>query len=1215
LCVDVNGKLEWVDACGLLPILGLESIYEIAFDSSRKFCRYLLPSNLHAKNCDYYCARSDDCVLLLEWDEFFSIVFSSPGDGEPLRLFRRSLVSRLVGGGAKRRIDRFVSGKSAKRGSELNLVSSLHSIASSSSLQSIGDGASTLGVESSSLTSASLGISSSAGSVSTLDAVGSPPDGKKHGGSNAARRLLKSMRSTSQQFDLSSPRALRRRSAVVAQQVASVEALHRAAQLGYVDELSALATSLGADATSDEANRKTALMIAAEEGQLDALSALLRAGADVNASDASGWTALHYAANVPSLRACRRLLAAGADGCKLASSGNTALHYLASKGHIGRDEPYLYLALFMQMLRRFPGIVNVQNRRGETAAHRACMYGGKQSVMFFVKFGEADLSLKTSKGEDLLAYAVRARGNVLPMVHFLLDMPTTAFDFAGAIALARETRREHVAETIEAHVRALESGQRQFSSGGFVQRDRKRQRKRPTSNADIQAKLPDRLQRVALSHACELELPNSRDAMAGKLFATRTHVGFFESSSSTVHLFAFADVVSIDRWLSALVVADSIRIVTGQTDQLVFVGLVDRDDVYGALARLWQRARSMTASALVAAALTTSTSSSADANASVVVVSSSSSRDSSALEAPIKAALAKAAGDVSVDALGFSIGDDEETRRQYARYCAELTPGREQCIDALWAQSGFLDDDNDDVLRHAVATRDERLLALVEVGVPASQRALVWSVGTGAHQKRQDAAPGYWAQISEAALEQGEAAHQIEIDLTRTFGSHALFSSIDSAGSAGLRHVLVSYSLRNAALGYTQSMNYIGGMLMLALDGDLELAFYTLSGVVEDVLHEYYTGGMNGIMVDQGIVDALLAKQLPALQRWWASVGIEWFELRMSTVFPWFMCIFSQDTLPTDTLLWVWDQLFVRGSSVLFEIAIAAFKLCERELLEQATPEGAKAVVTRCLRRLYDIDCLSVAVRDVRAALRNIDFAPLRLHHWRQRSGCACLAFDLGFRLHVIDPDALINVLAKYVSNKATIDADTFHQIFAFLPSLDAGASSSSSAAAAAGGDLSASMSPPLSADLSSSSVPSASRIDAPAVSSLFDAIDVDSDGLITVRQFVCALLLFVIDESVSLGAKLAFAFDVLGELDRSQEASRVSVADANALVCTFYAIAFQNQDYVASVDSLGSHRRATGSHEALQFDAFVEQFRSQHIKLCSQLCSPERQQTFVFVD
>lgn len=92
-----------------------------------------------------------------------------------------------------------------------------------------------------------------------------------------------------------------------------------------------LACGANINAVDDEG--KTALMLAAEKGQVGTVNALLAAGADVNATDDDGDTALMHAADEGNNAVVRLLLDAGADINIRNKEGETAFDIANEEGH------------------------------------------------------------------------------------------------------------------------------------------------------------------------------------------------------------------------------------------------------------------------------------------------------------------------------------------------------------------------------------------------------------------------------------------------------------------------------------------------------------------------------------------------------------------------------------------------------------------------------------------------------------------------------------------------------------------------------------------------------------------------------------------------------------------------------------------------------------------------------------------------------------------
>lgn len=177
----------------------------------------------------------------------------------------------------------------------------------------------------------------------------------------------------------------------------------------------------GADPAWTAEGGRTALMFAAEGGDLGLVDKLLAAGAPVDAANRYHGNALMFAAKGGDVPVTRRLIAAGADVNHVADLGWTALLVAAAKGNAdvalvlieqgadanARDKngwtPLMH-AVSGRHLRAVAALLDVpavkpdlREESGSTALHIAALGGNAEAVRLLVEHG-ADVGARTAEG-------------------------------------------------------------------------------------------------------------------------------------------------------------------------------------------------------------------------------------------------------------------------------------------------------------------------------------------------------------------------------------------------------------------------------------------------------------------------------------------------------------------------------------------------------------------------------------------------------------------------------------------------------------------------------------------------------------------------------------------------------------------------------------------------------------------------------------------------
>uniref|UniRef100_A0A7S3DLP0 Rab-GAP TBC domain-containing protein n=2 Tax=Palpitomonas bilix TaxID=652834 RepID=A0A7S3DLP0_9EUKA len=216
---------------------------------------------------------------------------------------------------------------------------------------------------------------------------------------------------------------------------------------------------------------------------------------------------------------------------------------------------------------------------------------------------------------------------------------------------------------------------------------------------------------------------------------------------------------------------------------------------------------------------------------------------------------------------------------------------------------------------------------LVRKGLPEDYRPWLWYVFSGASKLRQEEdAKGktYNFYCNDADVNGVDEEIEIAInkDLPRT--GFDFFSSEDN--QVKLRRVLRAFAKRRPDIGYCQSMNFVGGFLLMHL---VEAsAFWTLCRIVDNIAVEYYDNIMFGLHIDLKVFGELIKWKLPKVK---AKMDAE--NLTIDTISTLWFLSFYIHVLEPEVVAWVWDSLFAEGVKILFRVGLALLKINEKEIL------------------------------------------------------------------------------------------------------------------------------------------------------------------------------------------------------------------------------------------------------------------------------------------
>ncbi|RDX61383.1 TBC1 domain family member 2A [Mucuna pruriens] len=261
-------------------------------------------------------------------------------------------------------------------------------------------------------------------------------------------------------------------------------------------------------------------------------------------------------------------------------------------------------------------------------------------------------------------------------------------------------------------------------------------------------------------------------------------------------------------------------------------------------------------------------------------------------------------------------------------------------------------------LKFSALTNAITLKKLIRKGIPPVLRPKIWFSLSGAAKKKSTVPDSYYDDLTKAV--EGKvtpATRQIDHDLPRTFPGHPWLDTPE--GHAALRRVLVVYSFRDSDVGYCQGLNYVAALLLLVMKTE-EDAFWMLAVLLENVLvNDCYTNNLSGCHVEQRVFKDLLVKKCPRIASHLESLE---FDVSLVTT-EWFLCLFSK-SLPSETTLRVWDVIFYEGAKVIFNVALAIFKMKEDELILTHHVGEVINVLQMTTHHLFDPDDLLTVAFD-----------------------------------------------------------------------------------------------------------------------------------------------------------------------------------------------------------------------------------------------------------
>lgn len=228
---------------------------------------------------------------------------------------------------------------------------------------------------------------------------------------------------------------------------------------------------------------------------------------------------------------------------------------------------------------------------------------------------------------------------------------------------------------------------------------------------------------------------------------------------------------------------------------------------------------------------------------------------------------------------------------------------------------------------------------LVQSGIPNNLRADIWETCSGSLFPRWKSKGFYAKNIDSVINNRCEYSEEIEKDLTRSLPDYPAYQS--PTGINTLRRILLFYSETNKEVGYCQAMNIVLAALLVYCTE--EQAYFLFSQLCEFYIPGYYAKIIHGLLLDLTVFEYVLEHTLPHLYQKIIELDMD---LKLITI-NWFFSLFIKD-FRLDYAFRILDCLFVNGPRVLFQVALALFKVNAQGILNATDDSSVMKVFRQC---------------------------------------------------------------------------------------------------------------------------------------------------------------------------------------------------------------------------------------------------------------------------
>ena len=181
-------------------------------------------------------------------------------------------------------------------------------------------------------------------------------------------------------------------------------------------------------------------------------------------------------------------------------------------------------------------------------------------------------------------------------------------------------------------------------------------------------------------------------------------------------------------------------------------------------------------------------------------------------------------------------------------------------------------------------------------------------------------------------------------DLHRTFPKNMIFNIKLGEGQRSLFRILMCFGAYNRNTGYVQGMGFLAALFLSYMDE--ENSFWMLLSLfknykLEDIYYKEFPGLRKRLFILMKLIEKFMPKIYEKL--------IEYNIYPTMYASQWFFTCFA-NCLPFNVVVRIFDCYLLEGEKIIFRIALALFKLKEKEILNEHTFESIMEILRNATR-------------------------------------------------------------------------------------------------------------------------------------------------------------------------------------------------------------------------------------------------------------------------